>query len=205
MTTAATIVERVGRPWATEAVRMLEAGEGSVEAIDAAAEASGYRVGPLQRIDALGLDVDLALDRAMAEAHPTSTRFDPPALQERLVDEGRLGRASGRGFYRYDGDAMTPDLEVAATEPLSAVAIMERLELATVNEAYRAVEDGLGSPPAIDAAMCDAGYPRGPFEILDQLGLRAVIERLRAIEALTEERSGDQYRVATLLWQMANV
>jgi len=56
--------ERVGRPYVIEAVRMLEAGEGSVLAIDAALEAVGYRLGPLRLLDEIGLDVDLAVDRA---------------------------------------------------------------------------------------------------------------------------------------------
>jgi 3-hydroxyacyl-CoA dehydrogenase len=88
---------------------------------------------------------------------------------------------------------------------LSPEAIVERLELASVNEAYRVVEEGLGSPPAIDAIMRAAGFPLGPFELVDRAGLRQVVERLRALEAVTSARSGDQYRVATLLWQMATV
>ena len=68
------------------------------------------------------------------------------------------------------------------------------------------VEDGLASPPVIDAIMRDvASHPIGPFEQVDGLGLRLVIERLRVIHATTEERSGDQYLVATALWQMATV
>ncbi len=184
---------------------MLEAGEGSVLAIDAALEAIGYRLGPLRLLDEIGLDVDLAVDRALRDMHPMSTRFDPPSLQERLAGEGRLGRVSDRGFYHYEHEVTTPDVEVTPGVALSAEAIVERLELATVNEAYRVVEDGLALPPAIDAAMRAAGCPRGPFEVVDALGLRAIIDRLRAIEAETGERSGDQYRVATLLWQMATV
>jgi len=134
-----------------------------------------------------------------------SMRFDPPSLQERLVGEGRLGRVSSRGFYRCGREVAMPDVEVTPGVVLAAEAIVERLELATVNEAYRVVEDGLALPPAIDAAMRAAGYPRGPFEVVDALGLRTIIDRLRAIEAETGERSGDQYRVATLLWQMATV
>ena len=74
-----------------------------------------------------------------------------------------------------------------------------------MNEAYRVVEEGLGSPPTIDAIMRAAGFPLGPFELVDRAGLRQVVERLRALEAVTSARSGDQYRVATLLWQMATV
>lgn len=207
LTQADAVVERVGRPWFIEAVRMLEAGEGSVASIDAALVEAGYASGPLQCLDEVGLDLDLAVTRALRDAHAPTLRFDPPPLQERLVDEGRLGRVAGRGFYRYAGGAAeAPDVEVELVTPMPAAAIVERLELGVINEAYRAVEDGLASPPLIDAAMRDvAGHPLGPFEQVDRLGLRPVIERLRAIHAVTEERSGDQYQVATALWQLATV
>lgn len=223
------ILQRVGRPYAIEAVRLVESGDAGVLAIDTAMEAAGYRVGPLRRLDEIGLDVDLAVDRSLTARYPLGGRFDPPMLQLRLVEEGRCGRAAGRGFYRYRGTGTagradaTPDDDVtsvagssphvsataAAERPASMIlspeAIVERLELASVNEAYRVVEEGLGSPPAIDAIMRAAGFPLGPFELVDRTGLRQVVERLRALEAITSARSGDQYRVATLLWQMATV
>ena len=201
------IVERVGRPWFIEAVRMLEAGEGSVAGIDAALVAAGYPDGPFRQLDDGGLDVDLAIDRTLRDLLEPTLRFDPPSLQERLVEEGRLGRAVGRGFYRYgEGEVATPDVEVELTSALSAEAIVERLELGVINEAYRAVEDGLASPPVIDHVMREvAEHPRGPFEHVDRLGMRFVIERLRATYAVTGERSGDQYLVAAALWQMATV
>jgi 3-hydroxybutyryl-CoA dehydrogenase len=89
---------------------------------------------------------------------------------------------------------------------LEPAAIVERLELAVINEAYRAVEDGVALPPAIDEAMrLGAGHPAGPFERLDVIGLRTVVERLRRLADTTAARSGDQYRVAPLLWHMATV
>jgi 3-hydroxyacyl-CoA dehydrogenase len=199
------IVERVGRSYAIEAVRMLEAGEGTVAGIDAALRATGHRAGAFLRLDEVGLDIDLALDRALSEADPRTSRFDAPALQVHLVAQGRLGRAAGRGFYRYHGADAVPDVEAPDGAPLRPPEIVERIELAMVNEAYRAVEDGLAAPPTIDTVMREAGSPRGPFEIVDGLGLREVIDRLRTLEAMTAPRSGDQYRVATLLWQMATV
>ncbi len=186
---------------------MLEAGEGSVAGIDAALVAAGYASGPFRLLDDVGLDVDLAIDTALRDLLEPTLRFDPPALQALLVEEGRLGRTTGRGFYRYgEGEAAAPDVVVEPTAALSDEAIVERLELGVINEAYRAVEDGLASPPAIDEAKREvAGHPRGPFDQVDRLGMRLIIERLRAIYAVTEERSGDQYLVATALWQMATV
>jgi 3-hydroxybutyryl-CoA dehydrogenase len=216
-TAAEHILQRVGRPYAIEAVRMLESGEAGVLEIDAALEAAGYPLGPLRRLDEVGLDVDLALDRTLSRMYPSGGRFAPPGLQVRLVEEGRCGRAAGRGFYRYLDTEAVPDVAVTAPagvgpdaplptpSALSPGAIVERLELAMVNEAYRVVEDGAGTPPLIDSVMRAAGHPLGPFEMVDRAGLRHIVDRLRALETLTEGRSGDQYRVATLLWQMATV
>lgn len=184
---------------------MLEAGEGTVETIDDAALGAGYAMGPLASVDGVGLDTDLDIDRALCDAFRSTDRFEPPALQVRLVAEGRTGRAAGRGFYRYQGDLAQPDVSVAFRAPLAPDAIVERLELGMVNEAYRVVEDGIAGPPDIDTVMRDAGFPRAPFEIVDRLGLRVIIDRLRRLEADTAERSGEQYAVATLLWQMATV
>jgi 3-hydroxybutyryl-CoA dehydrogenase len=201
------ILERVGRPWLVEAVRLLEAGEASVSAVDAAILDVGYAQAPLGRLDQLGLDVDVATGDVLAEAWYGSERFLAPGLQRRLVAEGRLGRATGRGFYRYRSDGTSiPDVEVPLVAPMGAAAILERLEMAVVNEAYRAVADGLAAPSVVDEALrLDAGFPRGPFEIVDELGLRRVVERLRVLHGDTAGRSGDQYVVAQLLWQMATV
>jgi len=199
------IVERLGRPYAVEAVRMLEARQGTVAAIDAALEAAGYAMGPLRCIDQLGLDVDLALDRWFQESLGQSARFDPPELETRLAAEGRLGRESGRGFYRYESDgSVIPDVHVEVADALTDADFVERLELAVINEAYRSVEEGLASPPGVDLAMRrDAGAPAGPFERVDQLGLRHIVARLHELHAKTEERSADQYLVAASLWQIA--
>jgi 3-hydroxybutyryl-CoA dehydrogenase len=61
------IVNRVNRPFTIEALRMLEAGEASVEAIDDAMRAAGYPMGPFELMDYVGLDVNLAAARGVWE------------------------------------------------------------------------------------------------------------------------------------------
>lgn len=65
------IVGRVGRPFAIEAVRMLEAGEGTVQAIDAALTAAGYREAPFRRLDEIWRPVPRG-DGAVADGHSVS-------------------------------------------------------------------------------------------------------------------------------------
>ena len=95
------VVNRVGRPYVLEGVRMLEAGEGSVAAIDTFLEAAGYPMGPFRLIDLIGLDVDLAIDDVLLEAFGAD-RFEAPSLQRDLAAAGRLGRKSGHGFYEWN-------------------------------------------------------------------------------------------------------
>lgn len=94
---------RLGVALGLEAIRMLEEGVADAAGIDAAMEL-GYRhpVGPLRTTDMVGLDVRLAIAEELhARLGP---RFEPPALLRRLVAEGRLGRKSGEGFYRWNDD-----------------------------------------------------------------------------------------------------
>jgi 3-hydroxybutyryl-CoA dehydrogenase len=99
---------RLGLALGLEAMRMLEEGVASADDIDRAMEL-GYRhpMGPLRLTDLVGLDVRLAIAEHLARALGTD-RFAPPEILRKHVKEGRLGRKSGRGFYRWEGDKAIP-------------------------------------------------------------------------------------------------
>ena len=83
-----------------EAIRMVEDGVASPTDIDKAM-VLGYRhpMGPLELTDVVGLDVRLDIARTLQAAY--GDRLAPPRLLEHLVADGRLGRKSGEGFYRW--------------------------------------------------------------------------------------------------------
>ncbi|MHC4667921.1 MAG: 3-hydroxyacyl-CoA dehydrogenase family protein [Planctomycetota bacterium] len=58
-------------------------------------------MGPLRLTDLVGCDVRLAIAEHLAETLQAA-HFEPPALLRRMVEEGRLGRKSGRGFYEWE-------------------------------------------------------------------------------------------------------
>lgn len=91
---------RLGLAIGLEAIRMLEDGVASAEDIDRAMEL-GYNhpMGPLRLTDLVGLDVRLNIATYLAST--LGPRFDPPQLLRSMVEEGRLGRKSGRGFYEW--------------------------------------------------------------------------------------------------------
>lgn len=99
---------RLGIILGMEAIRMLESQVASAGDIDRAMEL-GYRhpMGPLKLTDLVGLDVRLAIaEHLTREVGP---QFSPPPLLRRMVRAGYLGKKSGRGFYRWDGDRAVED------------------------------------------------------------------------------------------------
>ena len=181
------IVNRVNRPFTLEALALVEAGEMSIEQIDATMRDAGYPMGPFELMDLVGIDVNLAAARGIhegfvARGDPLADRFRPSQLQVRLVDEGRLGRKTGAGFYMYDGGAAVSST-TETLEPQARGRMVERIELAIVNEAYRARDEGVADADAIDRALrLGAGHPQGPFERWrERGGAPAVLERLHAL------------------------
>ncbi|WP_433346247.1 3-hydroxyacyl-CoA dehydrogenase family protein [Micromonospora sp. CA-111912] len=93
---------RLGVALGLEAIRMVADGVADPADIDKAM-VLGYRhpVGPLELTDMVGLDVRLDIARTLQAAY--GDRYAPPPLLERMVADGRLGRKSGQGFYRWEG------------------------------------------------------------------------------------------------------
>ena len=100
---------RLGVTLGLEAIRMVEEGVASAADIDTAMKL-GYNhpMGPLELTDLVGLDVRLAIAEHLAR-ELDDRRFAPPALLRRLVEEGKLGRKSGEGFYRWQDGTMIPE------------------------------------------------------------------------------------------------
>lgn len=99
---------RLGILLGMEAIRMVESQVASAADIDRAMEL-GYRhpMGPLKLTDLVGLDVRLAIaEHLTREIGP---QFTPPPLLRRLVRAGYLGKKTGRGFYRWEGDQALED------------------------------------------------------------------------------------------------
>jgi len=99
------VVNRLLVPYMTQALLMLERGDATREDIDTAMQLGcGYPMGPLTLTDYVGLDTTLFILQGWKERYPDEPAFEVPAILEKLVAEGKLGRKTGEGFYKWDGD-----------------------------------------------------------------------------------------------------
>lgn len=163
------IVNRVNRPFTIQALRLLEAGEASVEAIDRAIRAADFPMGPFELMDLVGIDVNMAAARGVWEGLGRPDHLRPSEIQDRLVAQGRLGRKTGAGFYDYStgrrGPVATEFREPQDPSYLGRAAIEADILDAIYDEAQRAVAEGVAIAADIDRAMrLGAGHPMGPFE-----------------------------------------
>ncbi|GAO42860.1 putative 3-hydroxybutyryl-CoA dehydrogenase [Flavihumibacter petaseus NBRC 106054] len=94
------IVNRVARPYYIEALRLAEEGV-DPETIDLLMEAAGFRMGPFRLMDLIGNDINYAVSCSVYQQLGEPSRLQPSFIQQALVNEGKLGRKSGAGFYTY--------------------------------------------------------------------------------------------------------
>lgn len=95
------IVNRVARPFYAEALYLLEHGACDVSGIDRLLRSTGFRMGPFELMDLIGIDTNLAVTKSVFSALGRPTRFTPSRIQQQKVDNGELGRKTGKGFYEY--------------------------------------------------------------------------------------------------------
>jgi 3-hydroxyacyl-CoA dehydrogenase/enoyl-CoA hydratase/3-hydroxybutyryl-CoA epimerase len=202
-------VNRILAPYLNEAGWLLEDGA-SIDVVDRAMTTFGFPVGPLALLDEVGLDVAAKGADVLHEAF--GARFDPAPAVGRLVADGRIGRKSGRGFYRYEpGKTRQADESVrdvirsrGATRGPSPAETERRLLLAMLNEAAHAMADGVvGSPGDGDiGAVMGLGFPPftgGPLRYIDDQGASTVVSELEQYAG----RLGPRFSPAGLLVDMA--
>ncbi|XP_053477946.1 hydroxyacyl-coenzyme A dehydrogenase, mitochondrial [Ictalurus furcatus] len=96
------IVNRLLVPYLIEAVRLHERGHGSKEDIDVAMKlGAGYPMGPFELLDYVGLDTSKFIVDGWYQMEPENPLFSPSPLLNKLVSEGKLGKKTGEGFYKY--------------------------------------------------------------------------------------------------------
>ncbi|MCX4549683.1 3-hydroxyacyl-CoA dehydrogenase [Streptomyces sp. NBC_01387] len=119
------VVNRLARPFYAEAFAVHEERGADPATIDAVLrESGGFRMGPFELTDLIGQDVNEAVTRSVWESFFQDPKFRPSLAQRRLVESGRHGRKSGRGWYAYGEGAVRPEPHTApATEPPAGITV----------------------------------------------------------------------------------
>jgi 3-hydroxybutyryl-CoA dehydrogenase len=95
------IVNRVARPFYLEALRLLDHQIADPAAIDRIVRSAGFKMGPFELLDLIGIDVNFAVTQSIYDAFYHEPRFRPHPIQQRMVSANALGRKTGHGFYEY--------------------------------------------------------------------------------------------------------
>ena len=96
------IVNRVARHFYVEGLKVLEENLASHETIDDLVRASGFKMGPFQLMDLIGVETNLSVTESMYQLFNNDQKFRPNRIQQKKVQAGYYGRKTGKGFYNYD-------------------------------------------------------------------------------------------------------
>ena len=192
------IVNRIARPYYSDAIRLYEEGKANIPTIDYAMKThGGFRMGPFELMDLIGHDVNYAVTESVWTAFYFDPRYTPSFSQKRLVEAKWLGRKTGRGFYNYNEENALPEVN---TDEVLTKQLCNRIVLMLINEAANALYLQVASREDIDTAMTKGvNYPKGLLKWADEWGISVCVEELDLLYSIYHE---DRYRCSPLLRQM---
>lgn len=207
------IVNRVARGYYLEPMRMLGEGVGGIDEIDQTMkQLGGFRMGPFELMDLVGIDVNYTVSCSVWEQLGRPARLAPHPMQRALFERKHLGRKSKQGWYSYQREHPIPATQVdrksidlpeslykavrlfcekAAEAPASITEqyVFARTLAAIINEAALAADDNVADESAIDTAMrLGTNYPHGPLEWADRIGRRTCRFLLDCLDELSGDR-----------------
>ncbi|MEF1308853.1 fatty acid oxidation complex subunit alpha FadJ [Vibrio mytili] len=190
-------VNRILAPYMNEAAHILLANE-PIEKIDGALLDFGFPVGPITLLDEVGIDIGAKIMPILV--NELGERFKGPDVFDTLLNDGRKGRKSGKGFYTYKGKKKDVDksvyklLKLDPESKLSDNDIALRCVLPLLNEAVRCLDDGIirSARDGDIGAIFGIGFPPflgGPFRYMDQFGIKELVEKMNEFAS----KYGDRY------------
>ncbi len=192
------IVNRVARPFYSEALRIYEEQIADIPTIDwAMKEFGGFKMGPFELMDLIGHDVNYVVTETVWTQFYYDPRFKPSLSQKRLLEANFLGKKTGKGFYNYKEGVEQP--QPNKDETLGHY-ILNRILCMLINEACDTTYLGIATAEDVDLAMTKGvNYPKGLLKWADEIGLSNVQKTLNDLYNLYEE---DRYRSCVLLKYM---
>jgi 3-hydroxybutyryl-CoA dehydrogenase len=203
------VANRLSRPFTLESLRILADEVADAATIDRIVRlGGGFRMGPFELLDLIGLDVNLEIARSFFSQGGEVERWRPSPIQEKLVAEGRLGRKSGHGYHDYgEGNEREPDPDLGIDAPTldpdqlaqidpAAEQVLPRLFAQIANEAAFALEEEIASPEDMETAMkLGFNWPVGPLGFAKLIGPDRAADLLERLQA----EKGAAYAPAPLL------
>ncbi len=202
-------VNRILAPYINQATKIGAEGV-ALDKIDDALLKLGFPVGPYKLLDEVGLDVGSKVQPILEEAF--GERMKGTGVQQTFIEDGRIGKKVKKGFYRYDDPDASKEIDPAVyalmgSEPnndMDAEIIAERCVITMINEAVRALEEGIIEKPMHGdiGAIFGIGFPPvlgGPFRYADTIGISTLVEKLKKYQ----QEHGAAFEPAQLLLSMA--
>lgn len=173
------LINRILMPYLLEAVQMAEEGI-AITRIDKAAKTFGMPMGPIELADSVGLDIC----QSVADILAASLDLPVPQSLARLLEQGRLGRKSGHGFYRYDKQHKALKHSTSSNDNTPLALIQQRLMLRMFNECAACLQEGI----VADSELLDAGmvfgtgfapFRGGPMQYIETRGSAVIASELQ--------------------------
>jgi 3-hydroxybutyryl-CoA dehydrogenase len=138
------LVNRCNRPFGLEALRLLQERIADVATIDAIVRAAGFRMGPFELQDLVGIDTGFEVMKSFAELSFGEPRWRPSPLSAQMVDAGRFGRKTGRGWYVYEEGKPYRADDPSAPEPGGAEGLVAITGWLAIADELRELAAGAG-------------------------------------------------------------
>jgi 3-hydroxybutyryl-CoA dehydrogenase len=176
------IVNRVARPFYSEALKIYEEGIADFATIDWAMKEFGeFRMGPFELMDYIGNDINYSATKAVYDGTNHDPRYKPSSIQKKLMDEGLLGRKSGKGYFDYSENAVNP--EPNKNDELGRK-IFNRILAMLINAAADVLNNEIATQDDIDTAMTTGvNYPQGLLKWADDIGIENVLKQLQGLQS----------------------
>lgn len=185
------IVNRIARPYYSEAIRIYEEGFADFVTIDyAMTSIYGFKMGPFTLMDFIGNDINYAVTHSVWESCFYESRYKPSFTQRNLVSANWLGKKMGKGYYDYSKEMPLPKSD----NPELIQNIAWRILVMLINEAYDALHYKLASFEDIEAAMTKGvNYPKGLLAWGEEIGKQTCVDTMNRLYANYKE---ERYRVS---------
>ena len=194
------IVNRIARPFYSEALRVFDEQIADFATIDfAMKEIGGFKMGPFELMDFIGNDVNYAVTESVFKSFYCDPKYKPSLTQRQYAEAGWLGRKTNKGYYDYNNS-----IQLSANKDLSVLnKIFDRILAMLINDAVDALYLGIASKEDIDIAMTKGvNYPKGLIEWGQEKTFSWVENTM---DKLYQTYREDRYRCSPLVRKWANL